>query len=214
MQRQYHDPYAYYGQEQDPAQAAAAGAQSQQDMASLQQQALQQQALLRANQAQRRTSSGVAGAEVAPEERLAIWTGIGALAGFFFGPQFLGLRELTGTLLGAAGGFYAGMEKEKRVQAQVRQALQQQKRVQAAAPLSPAVQLSDPHGQPQDLPPNVSFVSDMVNQAAPPSTPASTPPPAPPSLQSLNGGSPQQQQQQQQQQQAAQSAQTALALMG
>ena len=192
MQRQYHDPYAYYGQEQDPAQAAAAGAQSQQQMAQLH---LQQQALLRANQAQRRTSSGVAGAEVAPEQRLAIWTGIGALAGFFFGPQLLGLRELTGALLGAAGGFYAGMEKEKRVQAQVRHALQQQ-RTQAAVP-PPAGAPYDPHGGTHP-PPNVSFIADLVDQAVtPPGTgtaPAAQPPPMqppaaqPPPMQPLNGG--------------------------
>ena len=237
MQRQYHDPYAYYGQEQDPAQAAAAGAQSQQDMASLQQQALQQQNMAQEQALQQQAlqqpiqqQTMRPGVEIRPEERLAIWAGLGALLGFFVGPQLLGLRGLTGAVLGGAGGFYVAMEKEKRAQAKARAAALHQippavAIVGAPAPLPPAAPIDPPA-------PDLSFLEGVMPPpaAAPPVVAPSPVAPqgpvqgfyptnggngaAPPDLQTLNGGSPPPQQQQQQvQQQAAQSVQTALALL-
>ena len=60
----------------------------------------------------------VPGSEIPNEERYATWAGIGALLGFFVAPQLIGLRALTGAILGGAGGLYLGMEKQKKIDAQ------------------------------------------------------------------------------------------------
>ena len=61
----------------------------------------------------------VPGSEIPNEERYATWAGIGALLGFFVAPQLIGLRALTGAILGGAGGLYLGMEKQKKINNQV-----------------------------------------------------------------------------------------------